>query len=934
MKIVAGYALQQRLGSGSFATVYKGVKVKVSSSEGGSSSIPEGADTVAIKAITRTSDKLTKKVLENLEMEISILRNYHHPNIVCLQDVQKTERHFFLILEYCGGGDLQGLIRTRSAGRLSEPLSRRLMRDLASGLKFLWSQELIHRDIKPQNLLLTGPLPLDEINDPAKMDVSEEMRQETNFPSSQFALKIADFGFARHLQTASLAETLCGSPLYMAPEILQHQRYDAKADLWSVGTVLFEMIAGKPPFNGENHIDLLRNIQRKAVRLPTDVRVSKECVNLLRILLNRNPLSRAGFHEFLAASDAFVALGCAGIAPMDAVGTAHQPSMKMDLGTIHEDQGHAASMMTAASEEHCQNSHALPTAPLRASPPVTIQPPGVTTPPFGPMATPETAMISPPTDSRSYTRQPQQINPKFAPLQPSPPQSTQQYASSRVVAPSVPNLVDRSAQGQIQLTTFQQSNPSSREASALASQHSTDDSEFVMVEHGAIHHGESLSPSSSSHNRRSREYMVVNDPRSRPGPLRGMLSTSPGTGGMLVNLMGMGSRPRLLHQSSSNMSAPGLDAQIESASKMIAAAEDVGRRAISVAHLGDTRAYMAMRCLVVISSGSSLLSAVPMEGVEEVNDEHFSANVTNCDETSSHSTEVTGQVRKRISFDRSMIDAKAEEEDEEEMPFAMPAEHDQKKDSSFVPIPSRSGTESVYRRSTIVASKAEPRMSPQMVRLRFGEALTSYLKALSMIKSVLRAVQKVKKDVDVARSQAQMSADQANRIDALLKRCDMTTNWLSGQFTGVLERADAANVEITKLPVLPSGEGSDAQPVTNANELIYNHSLACGRDAAVKQLLGQFDAARSCYRTAGLLAETLLMEPNVGAEDRKILEGYVDGFSARITELDSVILQQSRLVSSLGTAKKGSGVIGIIGGIPPLASGFDSALPPLRSPFP
>lgn len=216
VKTVAGYALQQRLGSGSFATVYRGSKVS-----------PEtpGADNVAIKAIARTSEKLTQKVLENLELEISILRTYRHPNIVCLHNVQKTERHFYLILEYCGGGDVQRLIRTRKNGRLSERLTRRLMRDLSSGLKFLWGQELIHRDLKPQNLLLTGPLPLDEVNDPAKMEAHEEMRRQANFPSESFALKIADFGFARHLQTTSLAETLCGSPLYMAPEILQHQRY-------------------------------------------------------------------------------------------------------------------------------------------------------------------------------------------------------------------------------------------------------------------------------------------------------------------------------------------------------------------------------------------------------------------------------------------------------------------------------------------------------------------------------------------------------------------------------------------------------------------------------------------------------------------------------------------------------------------------------------
>jgi Domain of unknown function (DUF3543) len=703
-----------------------------------------------------------------------------------------------------------------------------------------------------------------------------------------------------------------------------------------VGTVLFEMIAGKPPFNGENHIDLLRNIQRKAVRLPNDVRVSRECVNLLRILLNRNPLSRAGFNEFIVASDAFVALGCAGIAPVEPVGTAHQPSMKMDLGTIHEDLG-ATSVMTTTEEQY-QMSRAL--APARASPPRIMESTGMVTPPFGPMTSPTNAIVSPPLDSRQSSRQNQSNNSKFAPLQPSPPQSTVQVNALNIVAPSIPNLADsRSTPGQIQLTTFQQSNPPSREATSL--HQSTDDSEFVMVEHGTANRSDSSSPSSSIHNRLAKqnrgEYMVVNDGRSHSGPLRGMLSTSPGTGGMLVNLMGMGSRPRVLHQNSSNMSSPGVDSQIESASKMIAAAEDVGRRAISVAHLGDTRAYLAMRCLIGLTSGSSLLSTVPMDGVEGSNDEHSSASVTNCDEGSSHSTEVTGQVRKRTSStDRSMADAKAVEDDEEEMPFAIPIETAQIKDSSFVPIPSRSGNESLYRKNTIVASKADPKFSPQLVRLRFGEALTSYLKSLSMIKCVLGAVQKVKKDVEYARGQGQMSVDQSNRVEFLLKRCDTTTNWLSGQFNGVLERADAANAEINKFPVPASGDRTDTLPVTSATELIYNHSLACGRDAAVKQLLGQFEAARSCYRTAGLLAETLLMEPNVGTDDRKVLEGYVDGFSARITALDSIILQQSRrsLISSAGTTKKGSGVIGIIGGIQPLATGFDSVLPPLRSPIP
>lgn len=100
----------------------------------------------------------------------------------------------FLIMEYCAGGDLSGFIRTRK--RVPEATARGLLVQLAAGLRELWSHHLVHRDLKPQNLLL-----------------SEE--------GAGAVLKIADFGFARALQPHNLAETLCGSPLYMAPEILQ-----------------------------------------------------------------------------------------------------------------------------------------------------------------------------------------------------------------------------------------------------------------------------------------------------------------------------------------------------------------------------------------------------------------------------------------------------------------------------------------------------------------------------------------------------------------------------------------------------------------------------------------------------------------------------------------------------------------------------------------
>ena len=126
------------------------------------------------------------------------------------------------------------------------------MAQLACGLEFLWSKNLVHRDIKPQNILMTGGL--------------------------DSTLKLADFGFARYLGAAHLAETACGSPLYMAPEVLRRDGYNNKADLWSVGCVLFEMLTKLTPFTAYNEVELLRNVEaNKIAKVPKGVRVSSEC---------------------------------------------------------------------------------------------------------------------------------------------------------------------------------------------------------------------------------------------------------------------------------------------------------------------------------------------------------------------------------------------------------------------------------------------------------------------------------------------------------------------------------------------------------------------------------------------------------------------------------------------------------------------------------
>ncbi|CAK8993034.1 Serine/threonine-protein kinase ATG1a (Autophagy-related protein 1a) (AtAPG1a), partial [Durusdinium trenchii] len=226
---------------------------------------------VAVKAIARS--KLTDKLRDNLRKEISILEGLHHRNIVELLETHESNRHIYLVMEFCAGGDLHKFLRR--AGPLGPEQAQGLVRQLAEGMRFLWERSLVHRDLKPQNLLLTEA-------------------------SAGAVLKIADFGFATHLGAAAMAETMCGSPLYMAPEILDGKSYDAKADLWSVGTILHEMLFGKPPFLGGNPRELLKNILRRGYRFPPKARATAPagCASFLEGLLRANPVERMSFEDF------------------------------------------------------------------------------------------------------------------------------------------------------------------------------------------------------------------------------------------------------------------------------------------------------------------------------------------------------------------------------------------------------------------------------------------------------------------------------------------------------------------------------------------------------------------------------------------------------------------------------------------------------------
>lgn len=303
---IGQFVIGAEIGKGSFAQVYLG-KHKSSGAA------------VAIKSVELS--RLNKKLKENLYSEIRILQRLRHPHIVALHDCIESATHINLIMEYCELGDLSLFIKKRDKlltnpathdlarkypnapnSGLNEVVIRHFLKQLASALQFLRDQALVHRDVKPQNLLL---LPSPDYRDAHRatrpiLTASNDSLIPVAGLQSLPMLKLADFGFARHLPSTSLAETLCGSPLYMAPEILRYERYDAKADLWSVGTVLYEMVAGKPPFRASNHVELLRKIEaaEDQIRFPRESIVSADMKSLIRALLKRNPVERMGFEKF------------------------------------------------------------------------------------------------------------------------------------------------------------------------------------------------------------------------------------------------------------------------------------------------------------------------------------------------------------------------------------------------------------------------------------------------------------------------------------------------------------------------------------------------------------------------------------------------------------------------------------------------------------
>jgi calcium/calmodulin-dependent protein kinase I len=228
----------------------------------------------AVKIIEKES--LNADDLEDIEAEIGILSTINHANIMNLQDTIITDARFYLVSEYIEGGELFD----RIVGKVcyTEKEARDTIKLLLSAIAYCHSQNIVHRDLKPENLLLTSEL-----------DDSD--------------IKVADFGLARKIADGSPLDTVCGTPTYVAPEILEMEGYGLGVDIWSIGIVTFILLCGYPPFRSDdsNLSVLFEQIKHAEYefRSPFWDPISLEARAFVQRMLIKDPKKRATAAELL-----------------------------------------------------------------------------------------------------------------------------------------------------------------------------------------------------------------------------------------------------------------------------------------------------------------------------------------------------------------------------------------------------------------------------------------------------------------------------------------------------------------------------------------------------------------------------------------------------------------------------------------------------------
>uniref|UniRef100_A0A8C2LRV7 Serine/threonine-protein kinase MARK2 n=1 Tax=Cricetulus griseus TaxID=10029 RepID=A0A8C2LRV7_CRIGR len=250
---IGNYRLLKTIGKGNFA------KVKLARH------ILTGKE-VAVKIIDKT--QLNSSSLQKLFREVRIMKVLSHPNIVKLFEVIETEKTLYLVMEYASGGEVFDYLVAH--GRMKEKEARAKFRQIVSAVQYCHQKFIVHRDLKAENLLLDADM----------------------------NIKIADFGFSNEFTFGNKLDTFCGSPPYAAPELFQGKKYDGpEVDVWSLGVILYTLVSGSLPFDGQNLKELRERVLRGKYRIP--FYMSTDCENLLKKFLILNPSKRGTLEQIM-----------------------------------------------------------------------------------------------------------------------------------------------------------------------------------------------------------------------------------------------------------------------------------------------------------------------------------------------------------------------------------------------------------------------------------------------------------------------------------------------------------------------------------------------------------------------------------------------------------------------------------------------------------
>jgi len=259
------YQFEETLGTGSFAEVKRAINKQT-------------GDAVAIKIIEKRN--LSPQELDTLNEEVEILQKIDHRHIVKLYDIYETKDHLYMVMEILKGGELFDSIVQR--GTYSEKEAAALMRQIIGAVEYLHRRGIAHRDLKPENLIYE--------DDPER--------------NPRALVKITDFGLAKllgHDELTGLMKTACGTPGYVAPEILKGQEYTEAIDIWSLGVILFILLCGYPPFADEVSSVLYQKIRQGVYSFSSPYwdDISAEAKELVSKMLTVNPLKRISVTKIL-----------------------------------------------------------------------------------------------------------------------------------------------------------------------------------------------------------------------------------------------------------------------------------------------------------------------------------------------------------------------------------------------------------------------------------------------------------------------------------------------------------------------------------------------------------------------------------------------------------------------------------------------------------